>query len=37
MTRVIILSTDQSSSSTGLSVFDNGELVYYELIEMKNT
>lgn len=34
---MIILSTDQSSSSTGLSVFDDGELIYYELIEMKKT
>lgn len=32
-----LIGIDQSSSSTGLSVFDNGELIYYELIEMKKT
>jgi Holliday junction resolvasome RuvABC endonuclease subunit len=32
-----LIGIDQSSSSTGLSVFDNGELVYYELIKIKKT
>lgn len=34
---MIIIGLDQSTSSTGLSVFDDGELIYYELIEMKKT
>lgn len=34
---MIIIGLDQSSSSTGLSVFDNEELIYYEHIEMKKT
>lgn len=32
-----IIGIDQSSSSTGISVFDDEELIYYELIEMKKT